>query len=114
MRDRINFRIIFYFVTVLSITSSSLIFPQDFLMQAWYWDYPKDGCNSYSGVNWATVLYDKVTELKNAGFTYIWLPPLSRASFGNCSNGYDPKDLYDLGDYGQGEQDLVHVLNLIS
>jgi glycosidase len=71
-------------------------------MQGWYWDYPKDGCNSYTGVNWAEVLDGKVIELKNAGFTYLWLPPLSRASFGNCSNGYDPKDLYDLGEYSLG------------
>ena len=81
---------------------SSLIHAQDFLMQGWYWDYPKDGCNGYSGNNWAVVLNNKVTELKNAGFTYLWLPPLSRASFGNCSNGYDPKDIYDLGEYGLG------------
>ena len=71
-------------------------------MQGWYWDYPKNGCDGYSGSNWAAVLNGKVTELKNAGFTYLWLPPLSRASFGNCSNGYDPKDLYDLGEYGLG------------
>jgi len=91
-----------YFSILLSLTFSSFLNAQDFLMQGWYWDYPKDGCNAFSGSNWATVLYDKVGELKTAGFTYLWLPPLSRASFGNCSNGYDPKDLYDLGEYGLG------------
>jgi alpha-amylase len=77
-------------------------------MQGWYWNYPKEGCldnvGTFTGVNWAVVLKNQVNDLKNAGFTYLWLPPLSRASFGNCSNGYDPQDLYDLGDdaYGLG------------
>ncbi|MEO1513525.1 MAG: alpha-amylase family glycosyl hydrolase [Bacteroidota bacterium] len=71
---------------------------QDFMMQGWYWDYPK----TCEGANWAQTLDAKATELGNAGFTYVWLPPFSRASFGSCSNGYDPQDLYDLGEYGQG------------
>ena len=75
---------------------------QDFMMQAWYWDYPKDGCNGYSGNTWAAELNTKVSTLSNAGFTYLWLPPASRASFGSCSNGYDPQDLYDWGEYGLG------------
>jgi alpha-amylase len=75
---------------------------QDFMLQGWYWDYDKDGCNGYSGSSWATRLNAQVQALDDAGITYVWLPPLSRASFGSCSNGYDPKDLYDLGEYGQG------------
>lgn len=71
---------------------------QDFMLQGWYWDYPKT-CNGY---NWANTLNSKATQISSAGFTYVWLPPLTRASFGNCSNGYDPKDLYDLGEYGGG------------
>jgi alpha-amylase len=75
---------------------------QDFMLQGWYWDYDKDGCNGYTGPNWTTTLDGKVTDLANAGFTYVWLPPASRASFGACSNGYDPQDLYDLGEFGGG------------
>ncbi|WP_173021331.1 alpha-amylase family glycosyl hydrolase [Lewinella sp. W8] len=75
---------------------------QDFMLQGWYWDYDKDGCNGYSGPNWASVLAGQVNSLDDAGFTYVWLPPMSRASFGACSNGYDPKDLYDLGEFGLG------------
>jgi alpha-amylase len=70
---------------------------QDFMLQGWYWDYPKT-CNGY---NWADTLKNK-TGLLQGNFTYLWLPPFSRASFGNCSNGYDPKDLYDLGEFGGG------------
>jgi len=71
---------------------------QDFMMQGWYWDYPKTA----QGHNWADTLQQKLAELHAAGITQLWLPPLSRASFGNGSNGYDPKDLYDLGEYGGG------------
>ncbi|MEM9917665.1 MAG: alpha-amylase family glycosyl hydrolase [Bacteroidota bacterium] len=71
---------------------------QDFMLQGWYWDYPK----TCDGANWAQTLDAQAADLGNAGFTYAWLPPLSRASFGSCSNGYDPKDLYDLGEYGLG------------
>ena len=70
----------------------------DVMMQAWYWDYPK----TPSGALWSDTLDQKAASLAAAGFTQIWLPPLCRASFGNNSNGYDPKDLYDLGEYGNG------------
>ncbi len=71
---------------------------QDVLMQGWYWDYPKTA----DGNNWADSISAKASELGDAGITHLWLPPLSRASFGSGSNGYDPKDLYDLGEYGLG------------
>ncbi len=71
---------------------------QDFMLQGWYWDYP----GTANGHVWADTLANKAQELKNAGFTYVWLPPLSRASFGSTSNGYDPKDLFDLGEFGGG------------
>ncbi|MEZ4763469.1 MAG: alpha-amylase family glycosyl hydrolase [Calditrichia bacterium] len=71
----------------------STIIAQDFLLQGWYWDYPKTTDNNL----WADTLRLKAQELADAGFTHVWLPPLSRASFGNSSNGYDPKDLFDLG-----------------
>ena len=70
----------------------------DFMMQGWYWDYPK----TCDGANWANTLEAQATELGDAGITMFWMPPFSRASSGSCSNGYDPKDLYDLGEYGGG------------
>ncbi len=71
---------------------------QDFLFQGWYWDYPK----TTDGANWSDTLRNKASELADAGFTYVWLPPFYRASSGSNSNGYDPKDLFDLGEYGLG------------
>lgn len=71
---------------------------QDLMLQGWYWDYPKT-CN---GGQWAVDLKNQASSLSQAGFTHVWLPPMSRASYGNCSVGYDPKDLYDLGEFGLG------------
>ncbi|NBC26463.1 MAG: hypothetical protein GVY08_06360, partial [Bacteroidetes bacterium] len=70
---------------------------QDFLMQGWYWDYPKPNCNGYTGPSLASEMAALADEQSDAGITMMWLPPLSKASFGNCSNGYDPQDLYDYG-----------------
>ncbi len=85
--------------SVLGIGLVLNAFSQDLMMQGWYWTYPK----TCDGGSWAVELKNKAQQLKDAGFTYVWLPPLSRASFGNCSVGYDPKDLYDLGEnYGGG------------
>ena len=69
----------------------------DFMLQGWYWDYFQDG----SFGTWINNLNAKATELDEAGFKHIWLPPLSRSSnANNISNGYNPKDLYDLGEFG--------------
>lgn len=87
-------------MTIAALFWAVAAWPQDFMMQAWYWDYPKPGCNGYGGNSWASALAGQAGSLSN--FTHLWLPPLPRASFGSCSNGYDPKDLYDLGEYGLG------------
>ncbi len=91
-----NFYIAFLFIFICSGLNHATA--QDFLMQGWYWDYPK----TTQGANWADTLRLKASDLGHSGFTGIWLPPLARASFGNASNGYDPKDLYDYGEYGGG------------
>ncbi len=92
------------FVFVLLCVSLQTGFCQDFMMQGWYWDYPKGDCGAPN--NWAVTLNSQAADIGSSGFTYLWLPPSSRASFGSCSNGYDPKDLYDLGEYGLGPTGL--------
>lgn len=90
--------------TILTISilgamlSFNVISAQDFMFQGWYWDYPKAGCNGVSS-SWASNLQSKAAGLGQAGFTYVWLPPPTNASSGQCSNGYDPRDLYDLGEF---------------
>lgn len=104
---------IFIFIFAIVLTGSATA--QDFMMQGWYWDYPK----TTAGANWADSLGFKAKELGEAGFTYLWAPPLPRASFGTSSNGYDPKDLYDYGEFagpaGYGTRSdldsMVHALD---
>jgi hypothetical protein len=74
------------------------LYAQDFMMQGWYWNYPKTADN----YKWADTMVNRAASIAQGGFTYVWLPPLSRTSSGSYSNGYDPKDLYDLGAYGLG------------
>ncbi len=70
------------------------------MMQAFYWDCPKLENQEFQ---WWNFLSSKVPELKQAGFTALWLPPACKAAnlFGNMSMGYDPYDYYDLGDIDQ-------------
>jgi alpha-amylase len=81
-----------FFIFHFSLISYFLV-SQDVMMQGWYWDFPKT-CDGY---NWADTMQSKVSILSNSGITYLWLPPTSRTNSGDCSNGYDPKDLFDLG-----------------
>lgn len=94
-----NFRLT---ITLLFVLTFSVSKAQDVMMQGWYWDYPKTA----DGYKWADTLRLKAAELGAAGINYVWIPPHVRASFGSGSNGYDPKDLYDLGEFGQGPTGL--------
>jgi hypothetical protein len=55
---------------------------QDFMMQGWYWDYPKPDCNGYNGPSLAAEMAAKAAAQKEAGFTMMWMPPMTNASFG--------------------------------
>ena len=68
----------------------------DVMLQGWYWDYP----TNIGGKRIMEYLGDEAANLANAGFTQIWLPPLSKGSGGGFSVGYDVRDYYDLGEYG--------------
>lgn len=67
------------------------------MMQAFYWDAPikeqKEG-------EWWNYLAEKAPELGKAGINALWLPPFCKAADPH-SNGYDPYDYFDLGDYDQ-------------
>lgn len=77
------------------LTISIHAFTQDVMLQGWYWDYPKTS----SGANWTDTLSSQAMELGNSGFTHLWLPPFTNTSSGPSSNGYNPKDIYDLGSF---------------
>ncbi len=65
------------------------------IMQAFYWDCPRLEGREYA---WWSCVTGKVTSLRKAGFTALWLPPpYKAANLGGPSMGYDPYDYYDLG-----------------
>lgn len=85
-------------ITGIFVCCAFVMQAQDVMMQAFYWDYP----TLYGIQRYAQHLQGQIPDLKEAGFTYLWLPPLSRAAGGRSSTGYDVQDYYDLGEYGQG------------
>ncbi len=64
------------------------------MMQFFHWYIPGDG------TLWQQ-LANKATDLANAGFTALWLPPASKASGGGFDTGYGVYDLFDLGEFDQ-------------
>lgn len=67
------------------------------MMQAFYWDAPiaeeKQG-------EWWNHVKEFVPQLAASGINALWLPPISKAAT-ITSNGYDPYDYFDLGDFDQ-------------
>ncbi len=80
---------------------------QDFMFQGWYWNYP----NTVNGRRYILHLNDYVPALADAGFTYAWLPPLSYATGGTSSNGYDIQDYFDVGMYRTPKWGIRQQLN---
>ena len=69
------------------------------LMQAFYWDSPREDGQEYA---WWNFVAAKLDGLQKAGITALWLPPASKAAnIGGMSMGYDVYDYYDLGKYDQ-------------
>lgn len=66
-------------------------------MQGFYWDCP--AVEGRPG-GWWRYLETQVAVLAEVGFTAIWLPPASKAA-STTSMGYDPYDLFDLGEFDQ-------------
>lgn len=48
-----------------------------------------------------TFLRDEAPALANAGFTAVWLPPMSKGSGNDFSTGYDIYDHFDLGEFSR-------------
>ena len=64
------------------------------ILQFFHWYTPADGA-----------LWKQFTtqaqHLKDTGLTMIWFPPAYKGNAGGLSVGYDPYDLYDLGEFDQ-------------
>jgi alpha-amylase len=67
------------------------------MMQAFYWDaaIKEDKLGE-----WWNFVAEKVPQLSASGFDALWLPPICKSTV-QTSNGYDPYDYFDLGDFDQ-------------
>jgi len=83
-------------VILAAVSSGQPVQAQEVMLQGWYWDFP----TTVSGKTFMAHLGEQAEDLSEVGFTQVWLPPLSKGSGGGFSVGYDVKDYYDLGDYG--------------
>ncbi|MBK6729556.1 MAG: hypothetical protein IPG60_00880 [Bacteroidetes bacterium] len=83
--------ILIFFLAIATVK----VHAQEFMIQSWYWNYPTYVVTDF----YMEYLESLADEFHEAGFTYVWLPPLSKGSGGSYSMGYDVKDYYDLGDF---------------
>ena len=69
------------------------------MMQAFFWDCPREANQEYQ---WWNHVRGQIGDLAEAGFKALWLPPVHKAAnLGGPSMGYDPYDYYDLGEFDQ-------------
>jgi alpha-amylase len=61
------------------------------LMQGYYRDAVAPG------KSWWDNLSEKAHEMRSAGFTAVWIPPVLKGASGGFSTGFDPFDDYDIG-----------------
>lgn len=62
------------------------------MFQAYEWNTDNDG------QHWNRVA-NMASELRNLGINQVWLPPAYKGMFGVDDTGYNPYDLYDLGEF---------------
>src|ERR1035437_8064687 len=72
---------------------------KDVMMQAFFWEVPTD-INNKQGI-WWDILRSQTFDLKEAGFTALWIPPPCKGIRGIQDVGYGIYDHYDLGAYYQ-------------
>jgi alpha-amylase len=67
------------------------------LLQGFYWDVPSPSAGNPGTPWWWDRLASQAAALHSAGFTAVWIPPVTKGASGGYSVGYDPFDDYDLG-----------------
>jgi alpha-amylase len=84
------------------------------ILQSFYWAVPES--------DWYNIVNSRLNEIRDLGFTYLWLPPPSK-TYGGGSGlqmGYEPFDYYDLGEFDQqgnistrfgSKSELISLLN---
>lgn len=81
----------------LSLVMAAAPARSDVLLQGFYWDVPSPAAGQEDAPWWWDRLAEQAHELRAAGFTAVWIPPVLKSHSGGYSVGYDPFDDYDLG-----------------
>jgi alpha-amylase len=68
------------------------------MMQGFFWNVPQ---NSGSTGHWYSVIASNAADLVKSGFTAVWMPSPQKSASDVSSDGYDPYDHYDLGEFHQ-------------
>ncbi len=71
------------------------------MLQGFYWDVPSPAAGQKEAPWWWDNLALQAQDLAGAGFTSVWIPPVTKGASGGYSVGYDPYDDYDLGSKDQ-------------
>jgi alpha-amylase len=71
----------------------------EMMLQAFKWDATFNGRIG----DWYEFLQGKISDIADAGFTHVWLPPPSKSREQDYM-GYTPVDYYDLGEFRQWVQ----------
>ncbi len=81
-------------ILFLLLAPGAAIADDDIMLQGFYWDVPAGGF-------WYGAIANHAFEIKNKGFTAVWLPPPCKGMAGAYSMGYDIADHVDLGAFNQ-------------
>jgi alpha-amylase len=87
-------------MSLFVMMSCAALAQNDVMMQAFYWNLPVN-TTAKNGYWWDTLRINKLTELRNAGVTALWLPSPCKGNWGIEDMGYGIYDHYDLGAYNQ-------------
>lgn len=101
---------LFYPVFILSVIIISGVFASTpnrnpVILQGFYWYIGDPGTKQEEPESnlWQYIIDKKAVELKQDGFTHVWLPPMGKAFSPNkeYNVGYSIYDHYDLGEFNQ-------------
>ncbi len=92
---------IFILFACFGVLLSSCPGRADVMMQGFYWDVPSPQTGQANAPWWWDHLAEQARDLRMAGFTSLWIPPVIKGANARYSVGYDPFDDYDIGSKNQ-------------
>ena len=91
---KFDFKRLLASMSLFVMMSCAALAQNDVMMQAFYWNLPVN-TTAKNGYWWDTLRINKLTELRNAGVTALWLPSPCKGNWGIEDMGYGIYDHYD-------------------